>query len=50
MKKTFKYVEIGTNIPVYKITAPNELDAYHKLNRLLKRFGKDIHNFELLGG
>lgn len=48
--KTFKYVEIGTSIPVYKIKAPNELDAYRKLNRLLKKFGKDIRNFELLGG
>lgn len=49
MNKTFNYVEIGTNIPIYKITAPNELDAYRKLNRLLKNSGKDIHNFELLG-
>lgn len=48
MNKTFKYVEIGTNIPVYKIAAPNELDAYRKLNRLLKKFGKDIRTLNYL--
>lgn len=47
--KTFTYVEIGTNLPMYNINASNELQAYQILKRRVNKLGKDIKNFELIG-
>lgn len=49
MNKTFTYVEVGTNLPMYNINAPNELQAYQILKRRLRKLGKDIKAFELIG-